>query len=149
VSSTNEPTEPSTEPVSHEYAPGYVLGAFLDEGPTDLVGEWLRWQTFVGRGLGCYENFDVREDAKRWTRDERVIYWHDLVDPESVEEIADAGKGYTYCLYADGDNCILIDVVWYWDGDGVLEFRVGDNHRIIRKVVNNDCKKSYRWVDES
>jgi hypothetical protein len=115
------------------------------------VGEILRDLTFVGEGYGCYSTFEVREDAREWTREQRRDYWVAFGYDEKGEEVwdwtadeaADLGQGYTYEL--DGYR---IDVCWYWDGDGTLTFVVWRGGEILRSLYNGDCKKSNRWVDD-
>lgn len=130
------------------------LEGILRDGSECLVGELLREATFVGEGYGCYSDFTVRAGAVQWNRQRRVDYWRstgydetgdsDITPWDQAAECADMGEGYTYTL--DG---LRIDVCWFWDGDGVLEFTVYNSHaRAIRKVVNGDCKKDHYWKDD-
>lgn len=121
----------------------------LASGSTDSVGELLRGLTFVGGGYGCYENFDVRPDAVEWDSAKRRRFWLNLGYSEAdhsydqAAECADMGSGYTWRL-----GNIQVDVCWYWDGDGTLAFILSDGPQPFRILVNNDCKKDYRWEDD-
>lgn len=109
----------------------------------------LREVTFPGDGYGCYSTFEVREAARKWAHRERVNWWRGFGygdDEESgttAKEAADMGAGYSYEI-----GGYQINVCWFWDGDGILTFEVCDSTGyVLRRLENNDCKKSYRWED--
>lgn len=125
----------------------------------NALGEFLRALTFPGEGFGCYENFEVRPEAEKWEQTKQEDFWFRYFNEFTPEgearsiaiEISEMGEGYTYRLLDDFN--IFIDVCWYWDGDGCLDFMVYeidseiDQKIIIRHIENTDCKKNYRWED--
>jgi hypothetical protein len=118
---------------------------FLAGLSPDVAGELLRELTFVGEGYGCYSTFEVRDGAVQWGEESRRKFWLQLEDPNDDEaseralELAGWGEGYTYTL-----GPVVVNVCWYWDGDGCLAFQVrGPDFE--RVVENTDCKKSYGW----
>jgi hypothetical protein len=126
------------------------LTDLLHYGEDNAVGELLRDVTFTGDGYGCYSTFEVRSDAREWHELERTDYWRarhagedDYIEELASEEAA-LGSGYTY-TFANH----RIDVCWYWDGDGHLEFLVYDpDGDPMRRLYNTDCKNAYHWDSE-
>lgn len=117
----------------------------LREVDSNVVGELLRDLTFLGEGYGCYSNFSVRSGARKWYPRQRRDWWQALgVDEECLDEVAFLGEGYTFDL--DG---YLIDVCWFWDGDGTLTFCVSREADVLRTLYNGDCKKDYGWRDDA
>lgn len=131
----------------------------IRNGDVAAVGELLRSVTFVGEGLGCYSNFDVRDDAVEWPEERRRTFYdvaHNsagFVDPDEPEwdearqaelELEVKG-GQSYSFKIDGFD---IDVTWYWDGDGVLAYAIWEGPELVRTLLNSDCKKSNYWFDE-
>lgn len=120
-----------------------LAGAILDIKDPNELGETLRALTFPGEGYGCYRNFDVREGATGWAEDAQRAFWTwlDHCDPGYVDECVQLGEGYDYLL-----GGLLVNVAWYWDGDGTLAFGAwsGGARRV---VINTDCKKSRHWQE--
>lgn len=119
-------------------------------GNANAVGELLREQTFVGEGLGCYYNSDVRSDAVEWSAEQREDYWTQIDwierddDPwNDYDMVVSSSHGYSFSFEG-----LTVEACWYWDGDGVLTFRVWEGERLLRSLQNTDCKKTYRWNDE-
>jgi len=116
------------------------------------VGEALREATFVGEGFGCYYNFDVREDARKWDEAEKLAFWRlyygdskDMMEyDENAAFAAKNGTGLTFELAGFEIRC-----AWYWDGDGVLFYQVFRDGVHVVTVGNTDCKKNYTWRDMS
>lgn len=105
----------------------------------NALGEMLRDITFVGEGYGCYSDFDLLPEAVKLSKADREIFWR-ASKYEDPEEVAGMGEG---CIYSIGDY--RIEMVYYWDGDGVLAFRVYKGLQILAHIENDDCKKNYRW----
>jgi len=120
------------------------LAKFLKKLSSDVLGEALREITFVGEGIGCYENFDVRPDATQWTPEKiRSFVEQEFNHLDGVDFVVKVAEGYTF---NEGD--LIIDVFWYWDGDGILEFCVKKGQEVLRAVINTDCKTDYCWEDK-
>lgn len=129
----------------------HALQELVARTSPDVLGELLRDLTFVGEGFGCYSTFDVRDDAREWSEEDRRTFWRwcNRADrhfepgelDEIIEDATKMGSGYSWML---GE--LVIDCCWYWDGDGTLCFRVlNEAEGVVRLVVNDDCKKDYRW----
>jgi hypothetical protein len=103
----------------------------------NILGEVLLDYTFVGAGRGCYSNFDLRPSFRLYTAGKDMFCEELLGHPdcpdgcydEDVENI----KSYI-------DPEIDLTVVYHWDGDGHLIFKLGD---IL--IENRDIKKSNNW----
>lgn len=118
------------------------------------LGELLRTVTFRGEGCGCYENFDVRSDAAKWSEDQLnafiVTHLRDDEHPNNEEGrfisswdldyIRPRMEGYTFT-----EDGLTIDVFWYWDGDGTLAFQVRQDGKVKHILVHHDCKNDYEW----
>jgi hypothetical protein len=81
----------------------------------NTLGEVFREITFIGEGLGCYENFEVRKDAVPWSEDEKKLFivrslWSDEGDQKT-------GEGYTFV-----EGNLQIEVFWCFNGDVTLIF---------------------------
>ena len=116
----------------------------FDEVEANQLGEFLRRITFIGYGLGCYDTFEVRTDANRWTPEQLTAALTGQVDPVDLDifVVSEMAQGYTYKL---GE--LFIDVLWFWDGDGFLNFTIRRDNAVIRVISNSDCKKSNCWGD--
>jgi hypothetical protein len=131
-------------------APSSAQEALIRYGDPNALGELLREAGFIGEGLGCYYNFDVRADAKEWDSAERQnfytqIGWIDPTDPDEWndwEEVVNKSHGYSFSF----EN-VKVEMAWYWDGDGVLAYRVWRDKELLRSIINSDCKKPYRWEE--
>jgi hypothetical protein len=113
-----------------------------DSHPNGL-GELVRSLVFTGDGYGCYTTFDFHPQARVWDEGECERFWLELgwCDDEEARFYANCGSGCTLSLEG-----LRIDACYYWDGDGVLCFRLfGEDGRLLREIVNSDCKKSYEW----
>ena len=101
-----------------------ILTDLLQKAEPNALGEVLR-SLFWPTSYGCYSNF---------------VYGPEVVELEPESEI-DTGDydpiQWNRAVYK-GILCR-----WYWDGDGILEFHLPTG----RKIVNYDCKKSYRWEE--
>lgn len=125
------------------------------------LGELLRAVTFVGKGCGCYENFDLRPDATKWSKEQLNIFISEHLrtkyarNEQDQDKDRDEGKfipdhiaddwragaeGYTF-----NEDGLTIDVIWYWDGDGTLAFRVKQDGKVKHILVHHDCKNDYGW----
>lgn len=133
------------------------LASFVAKMNPDALGETLRGMTFVGEGFGCYENFEVRQDAIPWSEEERrsfirenlvmldpneknIEFISEVVDEREITFMAAAGEAYTFT-----EGGLTVDVFWYWDGDGTLAFRVRNGEEVVGFVVSDDCKKDHKW----
>jgi len=95
----------------------------------NCLGETLRDQFFdQSKGLGCYSSFDVKSDV--------IELESEPLDPNDISEYALYWKRYSKVF-----NDQSIEMRYYWDGDGVLEFILPNG--VI--LSNGDCKKTYRW----
>ena len=80
-----------------------------------------------GKGLGCYQNFELTKDFK-----EKL-----LIHKEILEEFRDTKIEEIQCY----TNRIW-NIYWSWaSGNGILIFELGNYY-----YVNNDCKKDNRWI---
>ena len=106
------------------YIPGREVNP---EDEPDLAGERLRDLFFdQTKGLGCYYSFDTRP---------RVV---------GLGESPIGGEwneGINWQCFQLGS----FEMRYYWDGDGVLQFRLPDGSWLS----NSDCKKSYNWEYET
>lgn len=117
----------------------HTLSFPIEDMEPNQLGEFLRAITFVGEGYGCYENFNVRKDAHKWSDDELKTF----VKNHFLSTNGAQPYGYTY--RKDG---LLIDVFWYWDGDGDLIFRIRTkDNKVVRMIRNTDGKKDYTWYN--
>lgn len=105
----------------------------LAKASPDTVGEYFREACFTDKGLGCYSNFDVKDN------------WKPVPITRDVEELLQLypEEGLTVCAYKDDVTGTI--AAWYWDGDGVLAFKLPNG----RVVINTDCKKDYYWKDRN
>ena len=105
---------------------------------TDIeeLGEFLRKQTFVGDGMGCYSTFELREYK---IGDSISTFKEKKPTKKILDAMGFVGKpeGRVYCYDWEG-----FVVAWYWDGDGTLLFAFDG-----RMIVNTDCKKTYGWKE--
>lgn len=124
------------------------LAEFVKKMGPNGLGETLRALTFRGEGFGCYQNFEVRGDAKEWSEKDRRAFVEKTLNegrfPDEIDSIVEAGRGYTF------KECgLTIEVFWYWDGDGILTnsllFRVLHGKEALAFIRNADCKKDYGW----
>lgn len=88
----------------------------------DTLGELLRSYAFVGEGLGCYQNFDLRDSFLFITK-------YHLDDGYTKVRVTESKCKYTG-----------LEVYYYWDGDGYLQFTYEGV-----TVYNSDCKCTYGW----
>ena len=103
----------------------------------NVLGEVLLDYTFVGEGRGCYSNFDLRPSFRLYTAGKdmfckELLGFSDCPDGFYDEDIENI-KSYI-------DPEIDLAVIYHWDGDGHLIFKLGD---II--IENDDIKKSHNW----
>lgn len=142
------------------------FGELVDKisGSSMGLGELLRAVTFVGEGYGCYQNFDVRPDATKWSKEQLATFIEGHLrtkytrNEDDQDEDRNEGKfipdhraddwradaeGYTF----DEDG-LKVDVIWHWDGDGTLAFRVKqEDGKVKHLLVHHDCKNDYEWDD--
>jgi len=102
----------------------------------NIVGEFLREKIFP-EGFGCYSSFEPIKEAEEIKDDDYV----DIIveDCYGGDEKCRAGIG----AWKIPAGIVLgeeIKVFCYWDGDGFLEFYIGDVC-----YYNTDCKKDNRW----
>lgn len=94
----------------------------------NIIGEILRDKFFKQNRqkgcFGCYSTFELREN---------VIKLPDFVEVD--KDFSDITTTWTRAKLDD------VEMRYYWDGDGVLEFHLSDGGL----VFNDDCKKDYRW----
>ena len=125
----------------------------------EALGEMLRAWIFVvpegdDWGYGCYTTFDVRPEARkcRWSNKEIFAEFWGMDNDEWEEEYAGFIEAEAYAFNWFGYQ---VEVAWYWDGDGMLSFRIWGPHgatathelELVRWIENNDCKKAYPWCD--
>lgn len=127
-----------------------IENALTSKEHPDALGEILRAWAFVGKGYGCYSNFDVRPDAvpAEVTPREFALLWGreyegDDTSPNSWGYCdVEAMKEIRWFKHPSG-----IEFGWHWDGDGTLAFYVpelaDEYHNGV--VLNRDCKKDYEW----
>lgn len=155
----------TTPAAAREMLPDDLTAAsILFNADANAVGEILRALTFPKHNtdaealdayaFGCYSTFEYREDAVRLEGEERLELigldfgpwdFEDDGDRREYEsELAHIERNATTIRFFEGG--VQIDCYWYWDGDGILLYRVrrGASERI---VSNGDCKKNYRWVE--
>lgn len=100
----------------------------------DIIGESLRDFSFIGEGLGCYHDFELREGFVRLEEESsmgKVL----MQSMNYVEEVEYAPSVHLY-----HHPKLNLYLSWYWDGDGTLLFGYQD-----KWVLNTDCKKRYDW----
>ncbi len=133
----------------------------IETADPNVVGELLREITFVtprDDDFGCYTTFEVRDDASRISDSEREDFWRKKIGDSpgigwgwdsgeealehEIHERLQMGEGWWF-VYQD----LKIECHWYWDGDGVLYFKLTDPNTSIQ-FVNSDCKKNYGWRTE-
>jgi hypothetical protein len=105
----------------------------------DMLGEVLMRYVFVGKGRGCYSNFDLNPKFRLWAKGKDKFSDNLLGDSAiySESEYLEAIKSINSYIDAELD----LSVVWDWrSGDGHLIFQLGS---II--LENTDIKKSYGW----
>lgn len=113
----------------------------------DAIGEYLRGRAFPESGdgeFGCYTTFVVREDAVEMPPKQRLallsMIWDQDPDDDLILEAAES-RGYVF-----SEDDWRIEMIWFWDGDGMLAFRVWVPQGLICAVANTDCKKPYGWT---
>lgn len=116
----------------------------------NALGEFLRAATFVGEGIGCYNSFDLVPEALEFQFKTRRAFWYSTRRNDGppygerldfAREAAELGRGCTYEI--DGYR---IDMCYYWDGDGILAFKVyNPDNACIANIINGDCKKPSCW----
>ena len=128
---------PTTEQIREQKLAKIILAQALEDA--DVLGEALMKYAFVGRGRGCYSNFELRSSFRLWEAgkdkfaDDLCGFWpKELEDQEYRDEKARISS------YLDPELDLV--VVWLWDGDGHLIFKLGDV-----ALENTDIKKSYGW----
>lgn len=103
---------------------------------SNIFGELLRNWAFVGEGLGCYANFELRDGFVE-------------IDPNSpqgkalisgLQYVEDEEEDYSPDVYLYHHPDYDVYVAWYWDGDGTLLIGYKENW-----ALNTDCKKSDEW----
>ncbi len=133
--------------------PADNLSGLVIHGDANAIGELLRERAFPGEGFGCYRNFEVAEDAIQWSPAERQEFFEQVgeISPDDEDDefnerefIIKASSGYSFAL-----GNLQIEMAWYWDGDGVLFYRIWRDGKLLRTIVNSDCKKSYRWESDT
>ena len=115
------------------------LASFLQKINVNAAGESLRGYAFVGKGLGCYENFEVTPDAKPWSNEKITQVAMELFDENDVP-----GHGFSFNI-----GSVAVDLFWCWDGDGTLYFKASEDGEVIREIINTDCKKPWDWENYS
>jgi hypothetical protein len=122
------------------------MGKAADEYvAANVLGELLRAWAFIGKGCGCYSNFDVRPEFARAdvTPREFAFLWGRYYRPDDI-----VPSDWGYC---DGDAISEIawfkhpsgiEMGWHWDGDGCLGFFIPQANIVLR---NGDCKKDHEW----
>ena len=120
------------------------LAMFLKKICPNTLGEALREITFIGKGYGCYESFEVRTDAVGWTKDQLEAFVNDRFDHlDGNDYVVEKSYGYTF-----QEGSLTIEVFWFWDGDGYLHFRVKEGKEVIGEIFNSDCKCGHEWKEE-
>lgn len=105
-----------------------------DKNP-DAVGEYLRSMFFREEGehdVGCYTVHEWRENVEPLPP--RPV---DFDLPDDLQWT----RGRKLVPTGNGTQHAPIECRWYWDGDGVLAFKLPDG----RWLVNSDCKKPFDW----
>lgn len=130
-----------------------------DTMDANVLGEFLREITFVGEGYGCYSTFDVRADATELPQEYCKDFFRQHAGDRAYFD--EDYEGIVFIGHRFALDDVVIEVIWYWDGDGCLVFRLfpidwmdwhdpvaqaTDRHP-ARVVMNNDCKKSYNWEE--
>jgi len=119
------------------------LATFLKKLGVNTLGEVLRDITFVGKGGGCFKNFNVRTDAEPWSHQGIMSFIEKHEELFSFEDQAVAEtKGYSFM-----EGSVRVDVFWSWEEDGTLYFRAREGEEEIGAIINYDCKKNYRWEE--
>lgn len=124
-----------------------------DMGEANYLGEAIRSHVFPGEGYGCYENFEVA-DWLHSTKERKIPL--DIATlllgsfAKDEDELASVCS-YRGVWYYRGklNKPLILDVYYYWDGDGVLLFKIthppGVNKEEPIILYNSDCKKDYEW----
>lgn len=94
-------------------------------------GETLRKYCFKEE-YGCYSCFELIDGFEKITTNSLLGYDLFIIFSEDFYDL----KEEDVTIYSNGN----IDIVWFWDGDGVLMIREDD-----KIAINGDCKKSNRW----
>ena len=106
----------------------FLRNRYFDQNPDGSGDDW---------SFGCYNTFDLREGLVKehiskgdcW----KLLGWEeDDVTPTGYSFIERGG---------------IVDMVYAWDGDGMIVFRISDG-LLTRTIINTDCKKNYNWRDE-
>ena len=140
---TGDQTEPTTDALQG-IARQYVV-SLIENKNADAIGEILRAWAFVGKGFGCYSNFDIRPEFAKVdvTPREFSFLWGRQFDPDDKDQNS---WGYCDCEAIKEVNWFKhpcgIEMGWRWDGDGCLAFYVPELNAIFS---NGDCKCDYDW----
>lgn len=131
--------------LKNRYAPENIILDYLiaTDDPNQL-GEYFRNHVaFTNEGFGCYSNFNLTPGFTEITKSNDTNLHTEL----SVLLTCKSWRGEfqdKIATYSNGS----VDVAWYWDGDGVLLFRVRDRQRHNGKpliLIHPDCKNDYEW----
>ena len=107
----------------------------------NFFGEQLRNTSFIGEGIGCYNNFDVNPNYEEiMNSDIKLMYFHYFFDtyslifskmdiPEYLKELK---------LFLNFTTNVIMG--YHWDGDGTLFFQTPHY-----KIINTDCKIINNW----
>jgi hypothetical protein len=103
-----------------------------NERDVDALGEALRNEFFnQDKGeFGCYSTFELRDGVFQETKfiegiDEEEDSWYEIAWTSAKKYVSDT----------------LVEMRYYWDGDGYLSFHFLDG----TAIANSDCKKSHGW----
>lgn len=120
----------------HQHAPTLteiiIEKVFADP---DVLGEILLSYAFIGEGRGCYSNFELRSSFRSWKAGAKNFAERLLGSLEGLSDY-ESTKGISSYL----DPKLDLAVIWLWDGDGHLIFKLGD---VV--LENTDVKKSHGW----
>ncbi len=103
----------------------FLRSSFFDEKKIEYNEKEMEYGLNSYREVGCYSTFEWRPDVE--PLEELPI---DPDDPDIFEDMKWT-RGQK-----DGIECR-----YYWDGDGVLAFKLPDG----KWLVNTDCKKDHDW----
>ncbi len=104
----------------------FTISLTIDTDRADMAGEALRELFFDQRDdeVGCYSTFKLNGDVRELPdfKEDKWTTWH------RAELRIAAG--------------MLVQMAYYWDGDGDLKFTFPDG----TVVENTDCKKDHGWT---